>query len=114
VPALHQNHDYGHIVQATANGIHVDNPECRENLALMDKAFPWVWGGSSSLTAAGWRMGPTGGIRRNITRERFRWYLLYWRIQVQRRLAIKEWIARAFGEKTLQCLLAVRRQLRRT
>jgi len=107
VPAVHQNHDYAHMVNAE-NNTRTENPECRENSDLLHRAFPRVWEGNSSLSAAGWRL-TSEDIRRNWTRERLRWWMYFalngLRINLRGRLQ------KQLGDEYFTKLLAVKRTL---
>jgi len=108
VPVLHQNHDYRHIVDAQDNG-RVENPECHENIALLHKAFPGVWEGKRSLTAAGWRLTREGRLARNWTLERLRWQLCFARRGLL--CQAKEAIRNNVDENTFDRILGFKRHI---
>jgi len=108
VPAVHQNHDYAHIAAAVETDARVESPECRENIALLHRDFPRVWGGNSSLTAAGWRFSREG-MRRNWTRERLRWLAYF--APHGLRLSIREYLQKRLSDAYFTKLLAIKRTL---
>ena len=94
LPVLHQNHDYTHMSFIALKDPKLENPECLENIALMHRSFPRVWGGNSSLTVAGWRL-TRAGLRRNWTGQRLFWLVAF---------ALSYTIRKLFGAKALKTL----------